>query len=1286
MGEIGLMKKLLFFIILFSFSQAVAAPENEVVFVVGPHQDIGFGLGYQSSMDEYEKQLRNHIELIEFNPKIYFAMGNTYNTKYFLDKNPEYKHRLVKLTQEGKITTPALWVDFEPGWYSGEFLVRSVAYSKYWSMSTLKHTPHWAHLNDVPGITPQLAQILAKSGVYLLQVMPARFDYAFPAETPVWYGGLDGSRVIAYGSEYDAMINFSDGNLKSLIPYTQKIGQIKKIMLTAIHDEGTDAPRTERLLGYINQWNKDYAEKYNCKATLGSFDDYALYLKKEVEEKNISLPEFTGFHFPWPWAGGYSLGMLDRMSKAANLLTTTEMFALAAEQLGLGDYPHDEINSAWEAILWPPDHNWGKIRDVKRASAQKGYDIAIRLCQRALSTLAGAVKQESGQGDLVVVFNPLNWKRSEMVEVTVPLKSDYQASVVDSQGKKVPFQILSSKRGENFNYQVKMLIEARDVPGLGYRSYRIKDGVSQPRLTTDLVTGRNFIENEYYRITVDQQGRKIRVFDKKNGIDLFDDEGKYRFGILDVYTLKTALISEMTIKKVEVIQRGPLRAVLKVSGTYTYGLSIIQEFSLDHGQDQIRQCIRFGDTKLVGKRYEPLYNYFPVGKKISKDMRLGIPYGSIPYYPRSNQIKPIKFSSRSPKMGFTLTRNFPRDTPPETFGMAYDLQKWTSLGDSSYTVDVAFDNIQARSYIKPGFMATTLFAFWQSSDKIGPWNFSIRGHRGDWRAANAPRFGWEVSNPLIGVVAPAKKTGQIDLPLQMSFFDVSASGDNVVISALKRGFDRTGVVLRFFEFLDQDTTVSVRSHPMLRIPSQEVSITDMVETPIRSVKKSGNNYQIPILGFGVETMKIFSRVVTDRIPPDSISDLKVIRGTSRTIDLTWTAPGDDGKKGRATGYDLRYSSRPLNSQNWDQAVSVKNPPKPLNSGKKQQFHLDRLAPNKTYFLGIRTRDEAGSLSALSNIVFFKTESRDRILPGRIKNLSVSDSGATWVALRWSATGDDGKKGIAASYDLRYFTAPIDKTIWKKKATQAKMNLTPEEPGTQQSFTVTGLDPETKYYFAITAVDEQGNTSPISNPVFRKTGSLRKIVFQNGLSPSPSYRGVADTTLSRVNEEEENVNYGETKFLRTWMEGARIILIRFKMNQLPPDAQIFSARLRLYCYDITYQDKGTATCYSIKKDWKENEATWHLATKSRKWPAPGKGIVDKSGDYGFGPNGIIDRVELTDGGGWVEFNVKKAIADMAAKGNWGFAIEGSCNTDCGTYYYSSEYEDDPTKRPVLEISY
>jgi hypothetical protein len=64
--------------------------------------------------------------------------------------------------------------------------------------------------------------------------------------------------------------------------------------------------------------------------------------------------------------------------------------------------------------------------------------------------------------------------------------------------------------------------------------------------------------------------------------------------------------------------------------------------------------------------------------------------------------------------------------------------------------------------------------------------------------------------------------------------------------------------------------------------------------------------------------------IADTIPPRSISDLAGVPTSTTRIELTWTAPGDDGTVGRAIQYDLRYATSTITEETWDAASGVKN--------------------------------------------------------------------------------------------------------------------------------------------------------------------------------------------------------------------------------------------------------------------------------------------------------------------------------------------------------------------------
>ncbi len=112
----------------------------------------------------------------------------------------------------------------------------------------------------------------------------------------------------------------------------------------------------------------------------------------------------------------------------------------------------------------------------------------------------------------------------------------------------------------------------------------------------------------------------------------------------------------------------------------------------------------------------------------------------------------------------------------------------------------------------------------------------------------------------------------------------------------------------------------------------------------------------------------YTAKVSDSTPPAAVSDLKAAAVSALSATLEWTAPGDDGNTGQARSYQLRYSTAPITAGNFNDATPVPNLPQPGPAGTKQSVAVAGLASGATYYFALKTADEFGNLSALSNVI------------------------------------------------------------------------------------------------------------------------------------------------------------------------------------------------------------------------------------------------------------------------------------------------------------------------------
>ena len=99
----------------------------------------------------------------------------------------------------------------------------------------------------------------------------------------------------------------------------------------------------------------------------------------------------------------------------------------------------------------------------------------------SLRNIAERVRIPAGGGTPVVVFNPLNWSRDDVVRTHVTLFGDpapadiaaYRKGMrlLDETGADIPFEL--EEYSENISRALQIVFIAKGVPSLGYRTYTL---------------------------------------------------------------------------------------------------------------------------------------------------------------------------------------------------------------------------------------------------------------------------------------------------------------------------------------------------------------------------------------------------------------------------------------------------------------------------------------------------------------------------------------------------------------------------------------------------------------------------------------------------------------------------------------------------------------------------------------------------------------------------------------------------------------------------------------------
>ncbi|MBN2208582.1 MAG: hypothetical protein JW759_04735 [Candidatus Coatesbacteria bacterium] len=109
----------------------------------------------------------------------------------------------------------------------------------------------------------------------------------------------------------------------------------------------------------------------------------------------------------------------------------------------------------------------------------------------------------------------------------------------------------------------------------------------------------------------------------------------------------------------------------------------------------------------------------------------------------------------------------------------------------------------------------------------------------------------------------------------------------------------------------------------------------------------------------------------ESVPPSPISDVSARKWLNAgEVSLSFTATGDNGRFGTASGYELRFGNTPINETNWQAAIAYADSASwtPQPSGSAERFIVPGFTPGSYYYFAIKAVDDCGNWSQVSNCV------------------------------------------------------------------------------------------------------------------------------------------------------------------------------------------------------------------------------------------------------------------------------------------------------------------------------
>ena len=453
------------------------------------------------------------LEVMNEHPALTYTMNQMHCYRWLERHYPQLFERVLEKVREGRWEAAgAQWVESDSNLPSGESFVRQYLYGRRYSKEKLGVVSDIGWTPDSFGYNWNLPQLLKKSGFrgFVTQKLSWNDTTKFPHHV-FWWQAPDGSRVLVLlpQGNYDEKV-LGKRSAEQLARMHKENGLTHHLVIFGMGDHGGGIPRDFTKRGEGLAISPLYP-----KMKFTTMSHYFDLLEKA--DKSLKFPTWNGELYLQRHRGTYTTQAQTKSSnrRNENALLVAEKFGSLAEMVTGHPQATRRLEEAWKLLLFNQFHDilpGSSIPEVYR-DAREDYsrvsheatdirDDAFRILSEHIDT--------SGTGMPVVLFNDLAWRRDGLATVPLP-NLVAEVSVFDDQDRPVTSQIVPRKNGNN-----AVVFVARDVPPMGFVSYRIIEWQKGAPQKSSLNVSRKGIENEFVRIGIDQRtGTVTSLFDKR---------------------------------------------------------------------------------------------------------------------------------------------------------------------------------------------------------------------------------------------------------------------------------------------------------------------------------------------------------------------------------------------------------------------------------------------------------------------------------------------------------------------------------------------------------------------------------------------------------------------------------------------------------------------------------------------------------------------------------------------------------------------------------------------------
>jgi alpha-mannosidase len=535
-------------------------------------------------------------------------------------------------------------------------------------------------------------------------------------------------------------------------------------------------------------------------------------------DKHTAYPVWDGDLYFEKHRGTYTTAANNKKNnrKSEFLYRDAEILSVMA-RLSTGQNISRNLSAGWKKILLNQFHDIlpgtcvAEVYEECERDYAEIFALGKGLIAESTALLTSKNGPAEGKGSFITVFNTLSWSRKGLIKI-------------EAAGKQV--ESLDGKPVKQICREGTIEFFAEDVPGMGWRAYRLVDGgQKEPLKTRDVPV----VKGMFFDITFNERGELVSLYDKTIGREVLQTGKKGNvLKLLEDIPVNWYAAWETTRKredrmpvlldhaKAELTEDNDLYTEVSLSGAIHR--SVITQRILIYKDMPL---IAFETTVDWDERNRMLRVAFPVDIN-SSNASYDVAFGNI--------LRPNHLTTSFDEAKFEVCAH-----------------KWGDISEGNYGVSLLNDCKYGYS-ITNSVMELSLL---RSADFPSPsrdkgrhsFTYWLYPHQGGIAAAEVAHYGYELNVPLLAAAGPASsESGAL----------ISVTGESVILDTLKNAEDGDGIILRVYETYNMTVPVSIS----FSVPVADSEECNLLEEKITNLPVEHDTISFTIKPFEIRSFRI----------------------------------------------------------------------------------------------------------------------------------------------------------------------------------------------------------------------------------------------------------------------------------------------------------------------------------------------------------------------------------------------------------------------------------------------